>query len=203
MLAGCGAPAFTYVTNSADRTYVKVPHSWQPIDERALSAAVGLDPSIAGVDQGFWLAGFDADAIPSPAHLIGPMSTAPAVFIGVRDIPPAARGQVSLDLMRDAFFPVSPKLRQQDAADPASKFSQFALISDEVLTPGHGLRGVHVVYQYRIDGGPFQIFDQTAYANDDGSKIYVMYVRCAVTCFQQRQQEIHTVVSSFTIGEKP
>ena len=28
LLAGCGAPEYTYVTNSTDRTYVKVPASW-------------------------------------------------------------------------------------------------------------------------------------------------------------------------------
>ena len=32
LLCACGGPEFTYVTNSADRTYLKVPTSWRPID---------------------------------------------------------------------------------------------------------------------------------------------------------------------------
>jgi hypothetical protein len=203
LLCACGGPEFTYVTNSADRTYLKVPTSWRPIEARALDDAIGLDPSLSESQRGFWLAGYDADARPSPSHLLGPHSPAPAAFIGVRDVPPAARGQISLDLMRDLFRPVSAPARQRDAANPASLFSGFGLMTDEVLTPGHGLRGVHVVYRYRIAGGPAQVFDQIVYVNDDASKIYMFYARCSTDCYEQRQQEIHNVVSSFTVRESP
>jgi hypothetical protein len=93
--------------------------------------------------------------------------------------------------------------RQRAAANPASPYSGFGLISDEVLTPGEGIRGVHSVYQYRIQGGPAQVFDQTLYVNDDASKLYMLYVRCAAPCYEQRQQEIASVVSSFTVRENP
>lgn len=203
LLAGCGAPEYTYVTNSADRTYLKIPNSWHPIDSRALTVAIGLDPAVTERDGGFWLAGYDADSAPSASHLIGAQSTAPAVFVGVRAVPEGSRGQVSLDLMRDMFWPVSTTARQQDAADPSSRYSGFGLITDEVLTPGGGLRGVHVRYRYRIESGPYQVFDQTVYVNDDASKIYMFYVRCSLECFEQRQQEIGIVVSSFTVRETP
>ena len=29
LVAGCGSPEYTYVTNSTDRTYVKVPTTWR------------------------------------------------------------------------------------------------------------------------------------------------------------------------------
>ncbi|HET6257189.1 MAG TPA: hypothetical protein VFE39_00930 [Pseudonocardia sp.] len=58
--------------------------------------------------------------------------------------------------MRDLFRPVSAPARQRGAANPASPFSGFGLMSDEVLTPGDGVRGVRVVYRYRIAGGPTQ-----------------------------------------------
>src|SRR3954452_15453071 len=60
LLAGCGAPEYTYVTNSADRTYLRIPHSWRPIDERALDEAIGLDPTDTEQLNGFWLQGYDA-----------------------------------------------------------------------------------------------------------------------------------------------
>lgn len=203
LLAGCGGPAYTYVTNSEDRTYLKIPHTWQPIDQRELGEAIGLDPSADGEQQGFWLAAYDADAKPSLSHLLGPHSPAPAVFVGVQDVPLQARGQVSLDVMRDLFRPVSAKARQRDALNPMSPFSGFGLLADEVLTPGDGLRGVHSVYSYRIQGGPSQVFDQTVYVNDDASKIYMFFVRCSMDCFERRQQEIESVASSFTVREAP
>ena len=203
LLGGCGGSEFTYVTNSEDRTYLRIPNSWKPLDRRELSEAFGLDPSLDDREQGFWLAGYDADPRPSADHLLGPHSPAPALFIGVRDVPPTVRGQVSLDGMRDLIWPVSPSAREQVASNPFAGFGSFGLISDEVVTPADGLRGVHTVYRYRIQGGPAQVFDQTVYVNDDASKIYVFYIRCSSECYEQRQQEIGNVVSSFTVRETP
>jgi hypothetical protein len=201
LLAGCGAPEYTYVTNSADRTYVKLPTSWRPIDKRALDDAIGLDPSLSDEERGLWLEGYDADVAPSPLHLFGPSSTAPAAFVSVQQIPEAARGSFSLDKLRDLFYPVSEEARQAAELDPTTGLTDFVLVSDEVLTPGEGLRGVHSVFRYRMGEGAPQMIDQTAYLNDDASKLYMFFVRCSTECYEQRQQEIGNVVSSFTVRE--
>lgn len=203
VMVGCGAPDYTYVTNSTDRTYLRVPSTWQAIDSKALFEALGYDPSQDSTGKAFWLQGYDADAAPSPSHLLGQASDAPAVFVGVRDVPLSAQGSVSLDLMRDLWRPVSDSARQQEAQNPASPFSGFTLVSDEVLTPGEGLHGVHTVYRYKIMGGPSQTFDQIVYTNDDSTKIYMFYARCSAQCYEQRQKEINAVVSSFTVRENP
>jgi hypothetical protein len=201
LLAGCGAPQYTYVTNSADRTYVKLPTTWRPIDKKALDAAIGLDPTLTDQERGLWLEGYDADSSPSPLHLFGPSASAPAAFVSVQQIPESARGQFSLDKLRDLFYPVSPSARQAAEMDPTSGLTDFALVRDEVLTPGHGLHGVHSVFRYKMGDGPLQMIDQTAYLNDDASKLYMFFVRCSTECYQQRQQEIGNVVSSFTVRE--
>ena len=108
VLAGCGAPEYTYVTNSEDRTYLRIPHSWQPDRRAGARRGHRARPDRRRQQQdGFWLEGYDADATPSADHLLGQHSAAPAVFIGVRDVPEPARGQISLDLLRDLFRPVS------------------------------------------------------------------------------------------------
>jgi hypothetical protein len=202
LLAGCGAPAYTYVTNAAEHTYLKVPSAWQPINQKELEGALGVDPGFPAADQGLWLVAYDAAATPSLSHLLGAQAEVPAVLAGVKDLPTSARGQVSFDNLRDFFFPVSPTGRQADAADPTSQRTGFQLFADEVLTPGKGVRGVHVVYRYSFAGGPPQMFDQTTYVNDDASKIYMFFVRCSTECYTKRQEEIRTVVSSFTVQEK-
>ena len=201
LLAGCGAPEYTYVANSADRTYLKLPTSWQPIERRALDEAIGLDPTMSDEERGLWLQGYDADVVPSPQHLFGPSAPAPAAFVSVQQIPESARGQFSLDRLRDLFYPVSPSAREAAELDPTTGLTDFALISDEVLTPGEGLRGVHSVFRYRMGDGPLQMIDQTAYLNDDASKLYMLFVRCSTQCYEERQKEIGTVVSSFTVRE--
>jgi len=201
LVTGCGAPEYTYVTNSADRTYVKLPVAWRPIDKKALDDAIGLDPTMSDEQRGLWLEGYDADTAPSPLHLFGPSASAPAAFVSVQQIPESVRGQFSLDKLRDLFYPVSPSAREAAQMDPTSGLTDFALVSDEVLTPGKGLRGVHSVFRYRMGDGPPQMIDQTAYLNDDASKLYMFFVRCSTECYQQRQQEIGNVVSSFTVRE--
>jgi hypothetical protein len=201
LVAGCGAPQYTYVTNSDENTYLKVPADWHQIDEDVLGEAVGLDPQVPAKEGGLWLQAYDAADQPSPSHLFGRHAADPAVFVGVRQVPPSTRGQVSLDGLRDFFFPVSPAGRQRAAADPTSAFADFALLADEVLTPGDGLRGVHSVYRYRLGGGPTQVINQTMYTNDDASRVYMLFVRCSVTCYEQHKGEIEGVVSSFTVRE--
>jgi hypothetical protein len=203
LLAGCGSPEYTYVTNSTDRTYLKVPASWRPIDDKAMNDAIGFDPTLTEEERGLWFEAYDADAQPSPMHLFGPSAAAPAAFVGVQQIPESARGQFSLDRLRDLFYPVSASAQEAAEMDPTSGVSDLALVADEVLTPGNGLRGVHSVFRYRVGDGPMQMMDQTAYLNDDASKLYMFFVRCSTECYEQRQKEIGTVVSSFTVRESP
>jgi len=202
VLVGCAGPEYTYVTNSSDRTYLKVPNSWRPIDPKAIDAALGLDTTVKDSERGLWLQGYDADASPSPDHLFGASAAAPATLIGVQDVPMSARGSYSLDKLRDLFYPVSPASQQQAASDPTSVVQDLSVMSDQVLTPGDGVRGVHTVFRYRVAGGPPQVMDQTLYLNDDASKLYLFFVRCSTECYQQRQKEITNVVSSFTVLEK-
>jgi hypothetical protein len=204
VVAGCGAPEYTYVTNSEDHTYLRIPSTWRALDDDSLLEGMGVDSTADPERAGFWLEGFDADpAAPSVAHLFGPNAPAPTVFVGVQDVPPTMRGQISFDVMRDVWHPVSAPARQRAGQVPASPFSGFELVADEVLTPGDGLRGVHTVYRYRILDGPPQVFDKIVYTNDDASKIYMFYLRCSAECYEQRQQEINGVVSSFTVRENP
>jgi phosphoribosylaminoimidazole-succinocarboxamide synthase len=90
-------------------------------------------------------------------------------------------------------------------ADTKLEFGRRAdhttVLADEVLTPGDGLRGVHSVYRYRLGGGPTQVINQTMYTNDDASRVYMLFVRCSVTCYEQHKGEIEGVVSSFTVRE--
>ena len=62
LVSACGAPAYTYVTNSDAHTYFKVPREWQKIDSKelvkAISGGATLPPSV-------WTVGYDASAKPA------------------------------------------------------------------------------------------------------------------------------------------
>jgi hypothetical protein len=203
LLVGCGAPSWTYVTNSGDRTYLKVPTSWKQVDPGEVAGQLGVKPA-ADSSEGVWIEAYDSDAQPSLNHIIGESAASPAILVTVQPIPEESRGQISLDTVRDFIYPVSETARQQMQLGGASSgLTGFTLLGDEVLTPGEGIRGVHSVFSYRVNGGEPQIFDQTGYLNDDASKLYLALARCSVDCFEKRQSEIDDVVSSFTVREGP
>jgi hypothetical protein len=199
-LTGCGAPSWNYVTNKEERTYAKVPVAWRDVSDGIppSTAVFGLDPSTVS-----WVRAYDADAAPSIVHATGIAApAAPTMVVIVFSMPQQARGVVGLDFLRDIVFPVSDRSRMQLAMQPGSALSDFKLYGDTTLTPGNGLRGVRSIFGYRINGGPPQVIDQTAYTNDDASKVYLITVRCALDCFKQNSAQIDDVASSFTVREK-
>ena len=198
--AACGAPEYTYIKNSSDRTYFKVPSSWRPIDEKALEQISSGGSSTPPEKSDTWVVAYDAADVPSPAHLVDKDTAEPIVYASVQKVPEAARAQVSLDTLRDLLLPVTPAAREGAAAGSAT-FTDFKLVEETVLTPEPGLRGVHEVFQYRVQKGPLQTFDKTAYVNSDASKVYVMLLRCSSECYKARRAELESVTASFTVQE--
>lgn len=198
LVASCAGPSWTYVTNSADKTYMKVPTTWHQVDNGALASKLGIKNASG---SGMWFAAYDADPSPSVEHVFGDATEAPIMFVFVRKLPEAARGSYSLDTLRDLLNPVSPSAQQQAAMLGGG--AGITTISDTVLTPGDGLHGVHVVYGKQSPIGSPQVYDQIGYLNDDASKLFLFVVQCSVQCYQDRQKEITGVVSSFTVREKP
>jgi hypothetical protein len=196
---GCAAPDHTYVANTANKTYFKVPASWHEIDQQALQPSpTGPSPTPAPSTE--WVVAYDAARAPSVEHLVASDTPDPIVYVSVQPVSTAeAGGQISLDNLRDLVLPVTTTAR--GAATTSTTFTDFKLVSDSVLTPKSGLRGVHEIFQYKVEGGPSQTFDQTAYTNKDGSKVYLMLLRCSNACYQARHAELESVTGSFTIQE--
>jgi hypothetical protein len=204
--SGCSAPEYTYVKNTTHKTYFKVPASWRVIDEDALKQITSADSSGSGnstatpADNGSWAVAYDAAEVPSPTHLVDSDTSEPIVYASVQPVPETSPEKLSLDSLRDLLLPVTAMARSGQTGE-SSTFSDFTLVTDTVLTPEPGLRGVHEVFQYRLRGGPLQTFDQTAYVNDEASKVYVMLLRCSSECYQARRAELESVAASFTVQE--
>jgi hypothetical protein len=121
--------------------------------------------------------------------------------------------------LRDKIFPVSDSGRQdleQQLAEAQAKgqpvfypLQDFERVNDEVLNPGHGLRGVRTVFNFRYASqSPPQesaifTFDQTAYLSEDSTRIYLLVITCSATCYRERQAELDTIATSFTVRSSP
>jgi hypothetical protein len=202
-MVGCGAPQYTYVKNSGERTYFKVPRQWHRVDQAALDEAVSPDDpdSQAAVarQQLVWSIAYDADAAPAPIHLFSGDGDRPFVYATVRRLTQTQQAQMSFDGLRNAILPVTDAARQ--VADQAGlPLDGFELLSDEVVHPRTGIRGVHIVFHYRVGGpGELNTFDQTAYVNDDASRMYLLLIRCSARYYRDHGSEVRDVATSFTV----
>jgi hypothetical protein len=100
-------------------------------------------------------------------------------------------------MLRNAFLPVTDDAREGAAA--TLPLTGFELVQDEVLTPSSGLHGVRVIYDYELANEVLHTFDQTALVNNDGSKIYLLIIRCSTSCYRERSSELDTIAKSFTV----
>jgi len=202
-VAACGAAQYTYVKNSDERTYFQVPSAWHRVDQNALDDIFRSDhPDSAAAAiraQMVWSIAYDADRRPSPQHLLTGDGDEPFVFATVRHLTDQQRDGISFDTLRNAVMPVTEDARMS-ALQAGVPLDNFELLADEVVKPGSGIRGVHIVFNYRFAGHPeLNTFEQMAYLNDDTSRMYLMLVRCSAPCYRDRKSELHEIAQSFTV----
>lgn len=205
-VAACGTPEFTYVKNSGEQTYFKVPYEWHRIGEGDLDEMVISAPSesaTADLQRGLsWNTAFDAANEPSVAHLVSGQTTdEPIVYAQVLRLDPDTQGRISLNWLRNSFLPVTPDEYREAAAQQLG-LGFFELVHDEVLTPSDNVHGVRVVYNYLLPSGVLHTFDLTALVNNAGDRVYTLLVRCSTRCYRDRADELEAIATSFTVRSK-
>ena len=192
-VTGCGAPQYTYVANSSASTYFKVPHGWHKIDAAALQKV----EAELQYPAGGWQVAYEAGSDPSANDFLGFGSNQPFVFAEIGTPTKAESQDLSYNVLRDIFLPVTSTMRQNEpAAYPLTNFKQ---IRDENLTPGLGVHGVRETFDYTLEGGQTDTFDEIALTNAEQTVIYFIVLHCTSSCYGSDQTAINDVMSSFTI----
>jgi hypothetical protein len=223
-LAGCSEPEFTYVKSSEQHVYFKVPFSWHQVDQDQVKnfLLLGEDPESAMghaiQELRPWTVAYDEADPPTLDHFYF-SGDQPFVYARVEYLTQTARDKVSLDSLRDMVFPVSDTGRQsieQQLADAEKQgqplfnpLQDYERVDDVVLNPGHGLRGVRVIYNFRyasqdppITTGVYT-FDQTSYLSEDSTRLYLLVVTCSAACYKERKADIDAIATSFTVRSSP
>ena len=195
-LSGCGAPAYTYVADSANSTYYKVPTSWHSISEASLDQVL---TSGGGSTSGIWVAGFDAGKSPSADNVLSYSPADPVAFSEVIPLSQAESNSLSYDGLRDFVLPVSSTARQSYAASGSTQFSGFNQSRDDTITAASGVHGVRETFQYTVSGVN-DTFDEVVLTNADQTVVYLLMTHCTSMCYTHNQTDINTVMSSFTVG---
>jgi hypothetical protein len=195
-LTACGAPAYTYVADSAAGTYYKVPYSWHRISQQDLNAALQAS-GVTGA--GVWSTAFDATSAPSASHFLAANVTQPFVFAEVGQVSSTVSNELSYNMLRDFMLPVTSTTRQQDE-ESGFPLTNFKQLRDETITASQGVHGVRETFQYTFPGGISDTFDEDVLTNADQTVVYFLMVHCTNSCYSQNQDDINTVMTSFTVG---
>lgn len=193
--AGCAAPSYTYVADYSDNAFFKVPPGWHQVSQSTLQSAEGQ-----GNNDGtfLWSRAFDASQEPSIQHIFAPTAV-PVVYASVISMSKTERANFSFNSMRDLILPVTSAARQAAAASGAP-LSGFRSLTDQVISPGRGYRGIREIFSYALGGIP-ETFDLTVVTDSATTKLYFLLVQCDDSCFAAQYSQISTVVGSFTVGE--
>ncbi len=200
LLAGCGAPSYTYAADDADHAYFKVPASWQQVSPSKVTEVQNalLSNSAAGAAGGLltWSRAYAETPAPTLTSLLTGSQT-PVVYASVQTIRDSLRASLSFDYMRDLLFPVTTEAREEAAAE-GERLAGFNLVFSNEITAAGGVRGINELFEYNINGQP-DAFDQTVYTNSETTKLYLLLVQCYQACFASHSAQIKAVVSSFTV----
>jgi len=194
-LSACGSPAYTYVADSSAGTYYKVPTQWHEISQQDLNAAL---KAAGGSSAGIWSTAFDASSDPTADHNDSVSLDQPFVFAEVGQLSSDASNELSYDAMRDLWLPVTSTTREQDASEGFSG-TNFTQLRDQTITGKQGVHGVRETFQYTF-GGVTDTFDEVVLTNADQTVLYTLQVHCTETCYSQNENNINTVMTSFTVG---
>lgn len=194
-LSACGAPAYTYVADSAAGTYYKVPAQWHQISQKEINAAI---QAAGGSSAGVWSTAFDASPAPSAGHNNSVDLIQPYVYAQVFKLSSTGTSEISYNLMRDFWLPVTSS-GQQTAASAGFNGTNFTPLRDQVISAKQGVHGVRETYKYTFSGIT-DTFDEEVLTNADQTVIYALEVHCTETCYSQNQSNINTIMTSFTVG---
>ncbi len=194
-LSGCGAPAYNYVADSSAGTYYKVPAGWHEISQQAIDAEI---KAAGGSSEGIWFTAFDANSNPSADDNTSVDLAEPYVFAQVGELSSTGSAELSYDAMRDIWLPVTSTARSDDSSDGFSG-TDFTQLRDQTITAAQGVHGVRETFEYTF-GGVTDTFDEVVLTNADQTTLYTIEVHCTEKCYTQNENDINTVMSSFTVG---
>jgi hypothetical protein len=195
-IAGCAAPAYTYVADSADSTYYKVPAQWHPISQSSLAAELSAE---GGSGSGIWISAYDGTQSPTAQHFLAFNVSKPFLFSEVGELSSDESNELSYNGLRDFLFPVTSTAREEEAESGDFPLTNFQQIRDDTITSKDGVHGVRETFQYTYQGVA-DTFDEDALTNADQTIVYFLIVHCTASCYNQNESAINTVMSSFTVG---
>lgn len=199
VLGACGESEYRYISSSAENTHLRVPSDWRIFEEDEFFAQIDdLSPQQLRLQKARqWVVAFDSAPKPSLDHITIP-GQHPAGMVRVRSLGEEDHDVVSLKVLRSFLFSGNDPLELAASGDPNVE----VLASEDVTRPG-GLRGIHLVVNLRgATGQEFVTTNYVALTDNATSRIYLLFVGCRASCYEQHKDQIEGIVDSWTVRER-
>jgi hypothetical protein len=188
------AAQYTYVADTSDNAYFKVPPAWRQVSQSSLEQAEGPSNNLGSY---LWSRAYDSAPNPSVKDILSPTPD-PVVYAAVLSLSSSEQSDMSYNTMRDLFLPVTSAARSA-ASQAGEDLSGFQSISDQVISNGSGYRGIREIFDYTFGDVP-ETFDLTVMTDSGTTKLYFLLVQCTEQSFVTNYSQISQVVDSFTVG---
>ena len=199
LLAACGESKYRYITSSEAKTYLRVPNDWRVFDEdEVLGRGSGLSPQTArALRARQWVVAFDSAPKPTLAHIDIP-GEHPAGLARVLVLDDEAKDNVSLKVLRAQVFDGTDPVEAELTGDP-----NVEVLSNEDVTRPGGLRGTHLVVNLRgATGQEYVTTNYLALVDNETRTLYLLFIGCRASCYEQHQAEIEQIVDSWTVRDR-
>lgn len=198
-LGACGEGKYRYISNSSEKTYLRVPSDWRVFHEdEVLGEDDSLSPQQAQAQKDRqWVVAFDGAPRPALSNVAIP-GEYPAGLVRVVELDDQAHDNVSLKLLRAQVFDGTDPIEAQLSGDP-----NVEVLANEDVTREGGLRGTHLVVNLRrASGQEYVTTNYTALTDTATRRLFLLSIGCRASCYQQYDDQIEAIVDSWTVKER-
>jgi hypothetical protein len=197
LVSGCSPPQYTYVGDSGNSTYFKVPHYWGQVSSTDLCQELETYMQTDACPP-YWTIAFEAQHKAAASAFIDFDLNQPFVYSQVTPYQSTTGTQLTDETLEDVFLPVSQTARETDATE-GFPLTNFKSLLDTTVSYSGGYHGVREVFDYTEPGGATDTFDEIVLTNGNNSDIYMLLLHCRASCYAQDKTTINDVMSSFTV----
>jgi hypothetical protein len=209
-LSGCAANQTdnaNWLVNSQERTYVEIPPKFKRFTVNQFKVDK-FDRSAERIsalprNPGNWEVIFDSAKKPQVANFDADRPTSMVGQVAVYSLSddwtntPNFRQGVNLTELRSYPF------GRTGNVDPIAAFNDgdpgIEVVSYSEVAGKNGIRGIKLRFNQKVGPSEWLTIDQQAFTNRDTTKLYVLTLKCASTCFKRDYETAKKISSSFTV----
>lgn len=193
-LAACGSSKYQYVKNTSQRSFVKIPSTWELYDEDQILQ--NSDDSAEAKDsfkQLSWSVGFDASPKPSVSHVLSEPRHLTGI-VQVRTLTESQRDTFSQASLRSLLLPFDPLSAEAAETGDVEVLGTRAVDKD-------GLHGNEFLLNLKTQDGGTIKWRQIALVDGRVSKAHVLAITCDTDCYEANEGVIEKVIASWKVED--